>query len=209
MIGAKTGPRIRMAGAASKNMRAVAKSEVRGAVKEYEKNIAESSKNNPKSFYKYVNSKVKGNSTIPDIVRENGDMATVSTEKAEEFNSFFCSVFTAEDPDNMPEPPPTEDISSSLQDIILEREDIRKTLIGLNPDKSPGPDGVHPRILRECASELVSPLFILFSRSLQSGRILVEWKEANITPIHKKGPRTDVGNQSNINDMQGIGEIGS
>lgn len=171
-----------------------AKSEVRRAVREYERSIAESSKRNPKLFYKYVNSKIKGNSTIPDIVRNDGEMVTNNIDKAEEFNTFFCSVFTDEDPEDKPELPRREHVLSNLCDITMEREDIRKILLGLNPDKSPGPDGVHPKILKECAKELTVPLYILFSRSLKSGRIPTDWKEANITPIHKKGPRADVNN---------------
>jgi hypothetical protein len=61
-------------------------------------------------------------------------------------------------------------------------------------DKSPGPDNIHPRVLKECARELAEPLTILFQTSMKEGKIPQEWKEANITPVYKKGSRSAVDN---------------
>jgi len=41
-------------------LRNTAKSEVRNAVRNYEKDIASKAKKNPKAFYRYVNGKIKG-----------------------------------------------------------------------------------------------------------------------------------------------------
>ena len=48
---------------------------------------------------------------------------------------------------------------------------------------------ISPRILKECAQELSTSLCTLFNKSFTSGLIPTEWKTANITPIHKKGPK--------------------
>ena len=64
----------------------------------------------------------------------------------------------------------------------------------LRPDKSPGPDGMHPRVLKECAAELVHPMTLLFRTSLMEGKLPKSWKEATVTPIFKKGSRMEVGN---------------
>ena len=42
-------------------------------------------------------------------------------------------------------------------------------------------DGIHPRVLKECAAEL-------------AGKIPDDWREASVTPIYKKGNRTDATN---------------
>ena len=55
--------------------------------------------------------------------------------------------------------------------------------------KSPGPEGISPRILRECRQVLSSPLRLFLNRSFSLGQLPKMWKNANITPVHKKGNR--------------------
>uniref|UniRef100_A0A493SZD0 Reverse transcriptase domain-containing protein n=1 Tax=Anas platyrhynchos platyrhynchos TaxID=8840 RepID=A0A493SZD0_ANAPP len=57
-----------------------------------------------------------------------------------------------------------------------------------------GPDGIHPRVLRELAEELAKPLSIIYQQSWLSGEVPVDWRLANVTPIYKKGRRADPGN---------------
>jgi len=71
---------------------------------------------------------------------------------------------------------------------------VLKHLQGLKPDKSPGPDMIHPRVLKECAHQLAYPLFCLFRRSLDEGNIPKDWKSGNVIPVYKKGSRTSVDN---------------
>lgn len=49
-------------------------------------------------------------------------------------------------------------------------------------------------MLKSCAQTLSCPLGILFKRSLLEGRVPYHWKEANITPIFKKGSRVEAAN---------------
>ena len=48
-------------------------------------------------------------------------------------------------------------------------------------------DGIHPRILFEFKDYLARSLSILFSASLEFGEVPVDWKDAGITPLFKKG----------------------
>ena len=81
-----------------------------------------------------------------------------------------------------------------MEDIVVTKEVVIKLLKGLNPSKALGPDELHPRVLRELATEL-GPIFAhLFQQSIDSGEIPKEWTLANVSPLFKKGDRSLVCN---------------
>ena len=67
---------------------------------------------------------------------------------------------------------------------------VIKLLKGLNPSKALEPDELHPRVLKELATEL-GPVFAhLFQQSIDTGEIPKEWSLANICPFFKKSDRS-------------------
>ena len=169
----------------------------RKAQKQIEKNIAKQAKANPKLFWCYVNSRTKSRSAIPDLLLDDDSQipkfTTTDQEKAERFNEFFASVFNS-DPGsyNKALPRRTEDTMSR---IIVDTEDVKKRLQKLNVNKSQGPDGLHPRILREASEQIAAPLAAIYTASINSGTIPDDWKLANVTAIYKnKGKKNVAGN---------------
>lgn len=71
---------------------------------------------------------------------------------------------------------------------------MENALNNLNPNESPGPDNIHPKLLKNASKSLASPLKALFDHSLLEGSIPSEWKCAEIRPIFKKGDKTQPGN---------------
>ena len=67
---------------------------------------------------------------------------------------------------------------------------VCKKLKSLKASKAPGPDGIHPAILHECAEILAVPLCIIFQKCLDSNFVPGDWRVANVTPIFKKGDRS-------------------
>jgi hypothetical protein len=170
-----------------------AKSACRRALKDHEKDIAKSAKKNPKAFYAYAKSKMKTQDTIPDLKDSGGTLYTSDLGKADVLNKFFSSVFTREDLSSIPEC--TErNLNSTLSTIDIKTECVLKLLKSLDVSKSPGPDNVHPRILRELADELAKPLATVFRTSLCEGVLPRQWKDANVTPLFKKGDKSRPGN---------------
>ena len=170
-----------------------AKTQIRRAVREYEKDIAKKAKKDPKAFYKYVNTKLKTRNRITNLTGDDGTIISEDGDKAEVFSNFFSKVFTVEDMQNVPLCEMEAEITK-LIDIQLTTEDVYKLLSKLKINKSPGPDKIHPQVLKECAAQLATPLQKLFRKSLDEGIIPESWKEGHVTPIFKKGTRTDVAN---------------
>ena len=160
-----------------------AKWECQKARKACEKDIAKQSKQNPKTFWKYVNSKLKSRENVANLHTNTG-VASTDQDKANVLSEFFKQVFTNEDTSIIPE---FEDrvTAEALGDVMFTEEDILKLLKEININKSQGPDLLHPRLLFEARELIAKPLFIIFRNSIDTGILPREWKEANISPIYK------------------------
>ena len=178
----------------------------RKAIKSYDKNIAANIRTNPKLFWSYVNSKMKSRQPISDLKKGNGELTVNDEEKAEVLNSFFSSVFTKEDLVNIPDAA-LHDLEEVLEDISISEVDVLKRLQKLNISKSAGPDGLHPRIIKELATVISGPLSNIFQTSLQEGKLPQDWKIAHFTPIYKKGPKTDAGNYRPVSLTSVLGKL--
>ena len=115
------------------------------------------------------------------------NMTTNDHEKASVFNDFFSSVFTLEPKGTLSFESRTE---VQIEDLQVTVDMIAKKLKSVNPTKSPGPDNIHPRVLKELSDELSIPLQIVFESSLEDGEIPDDWREASISAIFKKGKRS-------------------
>ena len=56
-----------------------------------------------------------------------------------------------------------------MEDIVVTKEGVTKVLKGLNPL---GPDGFHPRVLKELATELGPGFVHPFQQSIDTGEFL-------------------------------------
>ena len=169
-----------------KKQRNASKARVRKSILEFEKRIAQSIKKSNKGYWKYANSKLKSKSKVPDLKLSEESYTSNDQEKADILNEFFSSVFTHEDLNNFPKSR-TRIFRSKLEDIEITEEIVLDALTSLNGSKSPGPDAIHPRILKECATIIAHPLSLIFKSSLASSELPTQWKLANVTPVFKKG----------------------
>ena len=62
---------------------------------------------------------------------------------------------------------------------------IKKLLSKLNPNKAAGPDNIKPRILEELSNEIAPILLIIFQKSLETGQVPKDWRNANVTPVYE------------------------
>jgi hypothetical protein len=63
---------------------------------------------------------------------------------------------------------------------------LTKLLENLNVNKSCGPYLLHPRVLKELRTSIVSPFTLIFTESVETGILPMDWKTANIKALFKK-----------------------
>ena len=162
--------------------------------KDHERKIAENCKQNPKMFWKYINSRLKTQSGISPLRDENGNIISEEEGKATILNNYFSSVYTREKIDDLPNIENKIPQEKFCMDIEVSAEEVEKKLRQLDPHKAQGPDKIPSILLKELSKELSIPYAILFNKSLQTGQLPSDWKEAEVTAIFKKGTRTEPGN---------------
>ena len=84
--------------------------------------------------------------------------------------------------------------TQTLETVHITEEMVHKKLQSLRSDKSPDLDKLHPRILKELAKELITPLAIIYNKCIDKGSLPSHWKEAIVAPIFKKGCKSDPSN---------------
>ena len=178
----------------------------RAARENYESNLAENIKDNPKEFWSYVKSQTGTVSGIAPMKQKDGTLAIDPMAKATTLNEYFAGVFTIEDTDSIPTPR-QEDLNSQISDIVFTEPEIQDELSKIKSGSSAGPDGIHPRVLKETCMEIAKPLAIIFNISMKEGRLPKAWKEATVVPIYKKGPRSDPGNYRPVSLTSTCGKL--
>ena len=173
--------------------RNIATNTIRYAKRDYERKIALQSKDEPKVFWSYVRKNTKTREQIGDLKQEDGKLTHDPKNKANILNNFFSSVFTRENLDNMPNLE-SRNQGKSLHNIVISTEIIKKNISKLKQAKSPGPDGIHNKLIIELKEQISEPLCKIFQESIDSGRVPIEWKCANVSPIYKSGDKHEPGN---------------
>lgn len=139
-------------------------------------------KSNPSKFWRYLRT---SNNTQSHT--DSGER----TEKANEYNIFFQSVFTT---DNGATPPVLSLDSPSIDHLEVTDTGILNLLLNLDPKKSSGPDDIPNEFLKRYAEWCSKFLGLIFRKSLTSSQLPDDWKIAKIIPIHKSGEQSLVSN---------------
>ena len=168
-----------------------ATNEVRKSKRSFEHKLAQNIKSDSKSFYAYVRSKQTVRDRVGPLEDNVGNKITQGILMAEELNMHFSSVFTREDTSSLPVPETKFEGSEGerLGKLVVTPEVVANKINNMKENKSPGVDGIAPKILKETVEQICTPLAHVFNMSLQEGIVRLEWKEANIIPLFKKGSR--------------------
>jgi len=139
-------------------------------------------------FYNFIKSKLNHKPAITSMKNCDGDMIDDDYLIAEGFRKQYESVFVVDDG--------TLPMLDRLQFtephscLMITRELICQNIKRIKSSSSPGPDNIHPILLKRFSTQLAIPLQIIFQKSLTQGQLPSDWKNARITPVYKgKGSR--------------------
>ena len=112
----------------------------------------------------YISSNAKQHNSIGDLIHVNDQGLEEKTcsdaDKAKILNDHFSNILIK----NMTVVilQMKNKCENDMKHITIDTEDIVERLGNLNVFKSPGPDMLHPRVLREVRNEIAVPLKLIF-----------------------------------------------
>ncbi|PLS49478.1 hypothetical protein CYV29_15670, partial [Carnobacterium maltaromaticum] len=178
---------------------------IKRAKRGHEISLANRVKENPKAFYSYIRSKRVTRERIGPLKDKGGKLCVESEKMGEILNEYFASVFTEER--DMTDVEVRNRCLITLGQVGIRREEVLGILKGIKVDKSPGPDGIYPRLLREAREEIAGALTDIFAASLNTGEVPEDWRIANVVPLFKKGSRDNPGNYRPVSLTSVVGKL--
>lgn len=172
----------------------------------YVDKLKASLKSDPSSFWRFVNSK-KSTDNKPKVLQLDAKRSSEESAQADMFAEFFSGNFVAPSMHNNTQPRVNDTAQSQQLDFTLSRDFVLTRLNSVNTKKGVGPDGIHPLILKQCAHQLVGPFTEIFNESLSLGHFPSQWKKSSVTPIFKKGARSNIKNYRCIAKLQTIAKF--
>ena len=150
--------------------------------------ISSSDSGNSKLWWKLVKHVLRNQNAISSEFppMKDGDVIiSDDLEKAELFNRYFADQCTLDNEDTEP-PVVTYELQSLLENVTLEQTFVEECICLLKISKAGGPDNINPRLLRGCSKSISKPLCLIFNKSLRTSFFPCLWKDANMSPLHKK-----------------------
>ena len=142
---------------------------------------------------------------IPPLFVENR-FITNCKDKASIFNDFFASQCTP----FVNESELTElhfRTNSRINTFEVNLNEIMDIIAGLNTKKAHGPDSISVNMVKLCGHHLSIPLKIIFDNILLTGIFPDQWKEANVTPVHKKNDKQIISNYRPISLLPVLAKV--
>ena len=186
---------------------------VKAAKREYFSRNIENSKADLRKTWKLINELSSRQQKTTDIqeVKKGGQSITSASEIAEVFNTHFTNIgerLASEIPKVDKEPEsfinPTDKTFSFRK---IQEKEVFELINKLDKTKATGLDKIPCKILKLAANVVVPSLTLIFNQSIISGVFPREWQSARVTPIIKKGIKTDPENYRPISVLPVVAKI--
>ena len=136
--------------------------------------------------------KLNNNASYPSTMTYGSLSANNALAKADLFNRFFCSVYIETNEETVL--PQADNPSIFLSDLCFSVEIVQKYLENVPRSNKPAADGIPPVLLNTMSEHLAPFVYLLFTYITSTLSWPDIWKCAFVTPVHKKGSRSDIQN---------------
>ena len=197
-----------------KHERNVTNNSIKQAKQRYFIDNLESSKSNPRKTWKLINEVTSRKKNMTKDISEIqiGNKSITSTpELAEIFNKHFIEIgpkLASEIP--ISNIKPESYLTPTVKSFTLQSPNVDmvcKLLRGINEKKATGLDKIPCKLLKLAADVLAPSLTDIFKCAIDTGIFPDEWKLARVTPIFKKGAKSELNNYRPISVIPIVAKI--
>ena len=171
-----------------KRARNLCKASIRAHRRKVQSSILDAAKTDKSVLFRFMQRQRKCKPSALCLRRDDGTTTSDPQEIAETLKTCYEAIFSNEGPESFPTIL-DKHFSTTLDDVQVTPDEVRKELRTTKPYSSMGLDQVHPRILKEAADSIMAPLCNIFNESLRSGVVPNQWRQASVCPIYKGGDR--------------------
>ena len=144
--------------------------------------------------------------SIPTLVSNGSAITDNLIDKASLLNSFFYKCFNANSPP-LPNLPLNLQPSNYPVELLCDEAEVYDLILGLDPTKSTGPDGISVKMLPGTIDAIVPSLTRIFSLSLSTGTYPNSSKLARIVPVSKSRDSADPTNYRPISILSVVSKL--
>ncbi|CAM0512123.1 unnamed protein product [Fasciola hepatica] len=170
----------------------------------FEETLAMDSVQAPKRLFAYLRRRTRTTTAIPAL-QDGHSLGVTDEHKAEILARHYLSVYAPEQRHNRPSHIAGGAPQMSCQELT--EEEVAATMRTIRVNQSPGPDGVHPLVVKELADVLTQPVTRLFNASLAAGKLPQEWRKAVVVPLYKGGANAEAVNYRPVSLTPVIGKV--
>ena len=184
-----------------KRYKSLVKSKVTAAKRNYYRNKAVESKDNPQKMWNVIKE------AAPSNFKHKGKNNSTEADP-DEFNDYFVNVGCDSQSPPCYETESQEEHEAVKIELIQATEQQVLNIIKKFPvHKSPGHDGISGRALRLAMPVMLSPITRLVNKMITTQEIPQDFKLAVVTPIHKSGDKKNPVNYRPISVLPLISKI--
>lgn len=190
------------------------KTKIKTAAKDHTLNEVREHKHNSRSLWKVINN------IIPSKEKETQVYSKDPKIVVEDFNLFFTSVgrnaaATAESlakDNNVALSNPLSNVISYPSDQLFNFQsvnctEVQRIIMAMPSNKSPGPDQIGMRVIKDCLPIILGPLTHIINSSLMTSTFPDRWKISEVIPLLKEGDHEIASNNRPLSLLEVVSKV--